>query len=35
MGIGIAFIVKKEDAESVINHGKKSGIEILKIGDLK
>ncbi len=35
MGIGIAFIVKAADADSVIEHGKKSGIEVLKIGKLK
>ena len=35
MGIGIAFIVKKSDEDSVIEHGKKSGIEVLKIGKLK
>ena len=35
MGIGIAFVVKAADADSVIEHGKKSGIEVLKIGKLK
>ena len=34
MGIGIAFVVKAADADSVIEHGKKSGIEVLKIGKL-
>ena len=35
MGIGIAFIVKASDADSVIEWGKKSEIEVLKIGKLK
>ena len=35
MGIGIAFIVKEADADTVIEHGKKSGIDVLKIGKLK
>ena len=34
MGIGIAFIVKEADADSVIEHGNKAGIKVLKIGKL-
>ena len=34
MGIGIAFIVKEADSDSVIEHGSKAGIKVLKIGKL-
>jgi phosphoribosylformylglycinamidine cyclo-ligase len=34
MGIGIAFVVKEADADAVMAHGKKAGIEVLRIGKL-
>lgn len=34
MGIGIAFVVKEADADAVMAHGKKAGIDVLRIGKL-